>query len=83
MGLRERVAELNIIGDRSRVETVLGMLDDDDRIFLEEMLNTQIRKGKYKYPARAVALALSSLGSEFEVGERTIQRYRQDNRESV
>ena len=83
MKLRDIVAELNIEGESGTIGDIMADLDSEDRELLDAMLNTVLSetpRTKYKYTGRDVSRALNGLG--YDISERTIQRYRQDKRES-
>lgn len=83
MKLRDIVAEMNIEGESGAIGDIMVDLDTEDRELLDKMLYTVISetpKVKYKYTGRDVSRALNGLG--YNISERTVQRYRQDKRES-
>lgn len=80
MKLRDIVADINIQSEGGRIGDILADLDTEDRELLREMLDSQTASGRYKYPARTVSRALTAM--DHPISERSIQRYRQDKRES-
>lgn len=89
MKLRDIVAELNIEGEDGTIGGIMADLDTEDRALLTEMLydtvngsiqDQQGHRPKYKYTGRDVSRALNRLG--YDISERSIQRHRQDKRES-
>jgi hypothetical protein len=83
MNLRDIVAELNIQTEDGALGDIMADLDLEDQNLLRDMVYSFVETGsrpKYKYTARSVSRALSEMG--YSISERTIQRYRQDARES-
>jgi hypothetical protein len=74
MGLKDELAELNIAASNNRLESIMQMLNTEDRAELVELLEDD------SYTARQIAAVLCNRGPRFKISERTIQRYRQQQR---